>query len=253
MRVDQSWTLSYLDVDESFQLKPVALIHRMEEAAIRHTDLVGLPAKDLFQGQGLAWMMHKIGIKIHSLPVYGQKLTVSTWSKGIKGYRALREFEIRGEDGILVAATSLWLLYDLAAQRLKRIPEQMAAAYEIESNAALDWDLAMWKPGTDFDVETSLPITTRVSDFDIYGHVNHAVYLDYIDTALARSGNEESAWVGDMRIAFYQQISRQVDGIEVQLGTKQDKTMISIGSRDAVFALAERSPKDTPAHIRSTS
>ena len=248
MRVDQSWTLSYLDVDESFQLKPVALIRRMEEAAIRHTDLVGLPAKELFHGQGLAWMMHKIGMKIHSLPTYGQELTVSTWSKGIKGYRALREFEIKGGDKTLVSATSLWLLYDLTAQRLKRIPAEMAAAYEIEPVPALDWDLATWKPGTDFPAHSTVPITTRASDFDIYGHVNHAVYLDYIDTALARSRGGHT-WLGETRVAFFQQISKGVDQVEVQMGMNGQGGMISIGSRESVFALAECSAHSSRSEI----
>ncbi|MDZ7759746.1 MAG: thioesterase [Desulfovermiculus sp.] len=241
MRVEQPWTLSYLDVDQSFQLKPVALIRRMEEAAIRHTDLVGLPAKDLLHGQGLAWMMHKIGIKIHHLPIYGQELLVTTWSKGIKGFRALREFEIRKNGRVLVSATSLWLLYDLTAKQLKRIPGEMVEAYEIESAQALDWDLAKWKPGTDFPVQTTVPITTRASDFDIYGHVNHAVYLDYIDTALNRS-QEDHTRLGELRMAFSKQISRQVDRVEVRIGSAHQATMISIGNNDTVFALAECKP-----------
>lgn len=238
MRIDQPWTLSYLDVDESFQLKPVALIRRMEEAAIRHTDLAGLPAKDLFEGQGLAWMMHKIGLKIHHLPVYGQELTVSTWSKGIKGFRALREFEVKENETVLVSATSLWLLYDLAAQRLKRIPQEMAAAYEIESSQALNWDLARWKPEAGFAVQATVPITTRTSDFDIYGHVNHALYLDYIDTALAwAQGNH--IWKGDIKVAFTRQISRPTERIEVHLGADGHAGKVSISSNDTLFALAE--------------
>lgn len=122
MRVDHPWIVSYLDVDETFRLKPVALIRHMEEAAIRHTDEVGLSAKDLFYRQGLAWMMHKIGIAMRAIPAYGQELRVTTWSKGIKGFRALREFEVRDQRQILARATSLWLLYDLRAERLKRIP-----------------------------------------------------------------------------------------------------------------------------------
>jgi len=249
MRVEQSWTLSYLDVDQSFHLKPVALIRRMQEAAIRHTDLVGLPAKDLFDGQGLAWMMHKIGLKIHDLPVYGQELIVTTWSKGIKGFRALREFEIRDNDQVLVAATSLWLLYDLTAQQLKRIPAEMAEVYEIESGQALDWDLARWKPGTGFPVQTTVPITTRSSDFDIYGHVNHALYLDYIHTALARSHQDQdrmnistSQVMNELRMVFSRQISRQVDQVEVHIGSDRQGTKMSIQGQDTVFALAECSP-----------
>lgn len=64
MRVDHPWTVSDLDVDESFQLKPTAMVRQMEEAAIRHTDLVGLSAQNLYADQGLAWMIHKLGITI---------------------------------------------------------------------------------------------------------------------------------------------------------------------------------------------
>jgi acyl-ACP thioesterase len=240
MRIDQSWTLSYLDVDESFQLKPVALIRRMEEAAIRHTELVGLPAKDLFDRQGLAWMMHKIGLKIHHLPVYGQELTVSTWSKGIKGFRALREFEVKESERVLVSATSLWLLYDLSAARLTRIPREMAAAYEIESRQALNWDLAKWKPENGFAVQSTVPITTRASDFDIYGHVNHALYLDYIDTALTWAQGTH-IWEGEIKVAFLRQISRPIEQIEIHLGSDGQAGKLSISSDDTLFALAEHS------------
>ena len=241
MRVEQPWTLSCLDVDQSFQLKAVALIRRMEEAAIQHTDLVGLPAKDLLQGQGLAWMMHKIGLKIHHLPAYGQELLVTTWSKGIKGFRALREFEIRGNGKILVSATSLWLLYDLVAKRLKRVPAEMAGRYEIEADHALDWDLAKWRPETEFPLQATVPITTRASDFDMYGHVNHAVYFDYMDTALTCTQMDQF-WTGEMRMAFYQQIPRHIDRIEVHIGYDRESTMLSITGSDALFALTESKP-----------
>ncbi|WP_027369738.1 acyl-[acyl-carrier-protein] thioesterase [Desulfovermiculus halophilus] len=239
MRVDLPWTVSYLDVDESFQLKPMALVRQMEEAAIRHTDLVGLSARDLYQEQGLAWMMYKIGLKILSLPAYGQELTVTTWSKGIKGFRALREFQIRDRDRVLARATSLWLLYDLRAERLKRIPGEMAEAYEIEAAHALDWDLAQWKPDADFPCQTTLPVTTRTSDFDLYGHVNHAVYIDYIDTALATTRGHHT-WEGEVKIAFLRQIPRQVKRVDVLIGPEQETEMIGISTQDTVCALAER-------------
>jgi acyl-ACP thioesterase len=249
MRVEQPWALSYLDVDQSLQLKAVALIRRMEEAAIQHTDLVGLPAKDLLHGQGLAWMMHKIGLKIHHLPAYGQELLVTTWSKGIQGFRALREFEIRGNGKILVSATSLWLLYDLVAKRLKRIPATMAELYEIETDHALDWDLAKWKPETEFAVQAAVPITTRASDYDIYGHVNHAVYFDYLDTALTCI-QKDHFWTGELRMAFYQQISRQVDRIEVHIGYERESTMLSIAGSGTLFAVTECKPLMSPKSKR---
>ena len=240
MRIHRPWTPSYLDVDQSFLLKPLALIRAMEEAAIMHTNQVGLSAKHLLQGQGLAWVMHKIGINIHRLPSYGHELTVSTWSKGIQGFRALREFEIWQDQEPLVAATSLWLLYDTNRQRLIRIPEDMAAAYEIEQNhAALDWDLATWKPPTDFPSQSSLPITTRASDFDIYGHVNHALYVDYIDTALTALSCP-GAWTGGIKLAFLQQIPSDVREVHVHLGTSEHRDLLRIAHGQTVFALAER-------------
>jgi hypothetical protein len=71
-----------------------------------------------------------------------------------------------------------------------------------------------------------------------YGHVNHAIYIDYIDTARDRS-QENHIWTGNVKLAFFKQISMQVEQIKVHVEYTQGAEMISITSPDTVFALAE--------------
>jgi acyl-ACP thioesterase len=65
-----------------------------------------------------------------------------------------------------------------------------------------------------------LSVTIRRSDFNIYGHVNHAVYVDTINIARAKSrGNH--IWLGKVTLTFFKQISRPIEPINVQVNQRQ--------------------------------
>jgi len=233
MKVAFDRPLRYNEVDPQLQLKPVCLFQLFQEAAVAHTEQVGLRTQDLLE-QGFAWMMHKIAVRIDSCPRLNDALQLRTWSSGIKGYQARREFEILADGQPAVAASSVWFAVDLNQGRIQRIPEAMTARYTVEPAEFTELDPKTWKPAAFPEHAERTDIALRPSDFDPYGHVNNAVYLDYLDAALDRQGfclNKASS----VRLVFKQGITASIRHIEVETAGPADAMAFRMTSEDTVF------------------
>jgi acyl-ACP thioesterase len=233
MKIAFDRALRYNEVDPRLRLKPVCLFQLFQEAAVAHTEQVGLRTQDLLQ-QGFAWMMHKIAVKIDSCPKLDHSLRLRTWSCGLKGYQARREFEILADGQPAVAASSVWFAVDLNQGRIQRIPEAMTARYTVEPAEFTELNPKAWKPAPFPDNAWRTGLALRPSDFDPYGHVNNAVYLDYLDAALDQQGlclNKAAS----IRLVFKQGITASIRQIEVETAGPAESMAFRMISDDTVF------------------
>ena len=196
--------IDYFDVDPRFCLKLGALFRYFQEAAVMHSERVGIGSRRLVDG-GRVWLLNKIAAEIVRYPEYGETVTVTTWSRGAKGFKAFRDFVVSAGDRRLAVATSVWLYFDMNRKRIVRVPEDLMAAYTMETAVALDVDLEAWKPETGFEPDTDLEITTRSGDFDPLGHVNNSLYFDYLETMASRAFSA-SGRIGKLKIQFQKEI-----------------------------------------------
>src|SRR5512137_1927014 len=91
MKFRLTQAVRYDDLDAGLRLRLAALVRFCQEAAVRHSEHAGYSAERLM-ADGVAWVMHKLGVDVRRYPRGGEVLTVTTWSRGGQGFRAWRDF-----------------------------------------------------------------------------------------------------------------------------------------------------------------
>lgn len=72
-------------------------------------------------------------------PFYNEKIEVITWSRSVDKLFAYRDYEIRYENGELLAiGTSKWLLMDTERKRAVRITQDVMELYENENKSVFE-------------------------------------------------------------------------------------------------------------------
>jgi acyl-ACP thioesterase len=237
MKVEWSCKVGYMDIDPQFQMRLGVLARRLQEAAVTHSEQVGIRSRDLV-ANGAAWVLNKMAFRFGRLPRFGEDIRVVTWHKGSRGFTASREFEVWAGSERLVSAATLWLFIDLVKKRPRRIPAEWSAAYTIESGEALAFDLEGWQPQTPGPETTAIAVTLRSSDFDPQGHVNNTAYFDFLETLLARAYGERPAIEG-LRIQFRREIAPRVAAVTVSLAPSPTGGVFQIHDERQMFVCGE--------------
>jgi medium-chain acyl-[acyl-carrier-protein] hydrolase len=228
MKIQFTKSIRYDEVDAAFAIGLGRLLRLLQEAAVRHSEAVGIGSRRLV-ADGTVWVLNRLEVRIDHLPQYREAVTVDTWHKGSNGFKARRDFVIRSDRGRLVSAASLWLYYDLNRRRIVRIPEPLTRQYTIESDEALSITIDHWKPDKALAPESRTDITVRSCDFDPLGHVNNACYFDYLETALtAMAGGDRP--VRHLRIEFQKEIGRDVAAVTAGLRAVDGGFAFQLGS-----------------------
>ena len=225
---------AYFDVDPAFRLRPGAIFRLFQEAAVLHSEQAGFASRDLVAA-GTVWILNKIGVEIHRYPVHGEPLTVTTWSRGARGFKAFRDFDLRCGTEILAAATSLWLFYDTGRARLLRAPQAIIDAYTQEEAAATWLDIDRWKPAMDLAPERTVSLTVRAGDFDPLGHVNNSRYIDYLET-FAQSALPDCGPPAAVTIQYLKEIGPRIDTVRVEGDGGARGGWFRVASGDSVHA-----------------
>lgn len=220
MKFRLSKEINYFEIDPNFHLKLGSLFKLLQEAAILHSERVGMGAKAVSK-KGVTWVLSKMGIDIERYPLYKEKIEILTWSTGLKGLKAFREFEVYAGEQKIAAVSSVWFLLDIQSKKIQRVPPELIDIYTTETDIALQRNLDNWKTDASFTPEREISLTTRSSDYDPNGHVNNSVYIEYLETLIWRLFGE-AAQVKSLNIFFAREINRKIDALS--LGFKQGES-----------------------------
>jgi acyl-ACP thioesterase len=237
MKIQQTHRIAYTEVKPDYTIQLRSLLGLLQDAAVAHSEQVGLGSRELLD-TGTVWVLHKMAVDIVRLPRYRETVRVETWHRGSRGFRAYRDFIVSAGSERLVAATSLWLYFDLGAKRLQRIPRELSQAYTEELEDAGCGDLDAWKPAALADDGFKVAFTTRSSDFDPLGHVNHTVYFDMLETLIERARGPETV-LRRLRIHFQKEIACQVTGVAAALESNGHGGRFRIYSEAQTFAAGD--------------
>lgn len=131
------------------------------------------------------WFLTAYHVKIAERPKYPRRVNVSTWSRGMKGFSAAREFEIRDESGrLLVSALSNWARINSKTGRLERMPEEDFRRYESEPERANFPEMWLQKLHGAPGAASSREFFVDRNMIDSNRHLNNVHYLDLAVLAL---------------------------------------------------------------------
>ena len=229
--------VGFSEVDSSFQLRLKGLVDCLLQAAAQHSNQVGWGSRHLIR-QGTAWMLYRLAVTYERLPVLEEQIEVVTWHKGVKGFRAYRDFEIFQDHEKIATASSIWVFIDLERKKILKVPAGVQTDYGVESSSAEKMDIEDWKPDTRFAPHTVANIATRPSDYDPLGHVNSAVYFDYLESLPTEPllPSEKSARI---LIQFNREIHLDVGEIEIGMSDLDGRIYFKITSPGVVHASGE--------------
>jgi acyl-ACP thioesterase len=211
-----------------------SLLRYAQDIAWRHSEDLGFDRR-WYTDQGRWWVVRSIELAVLRPIPMGRLLRVATAVIGHRRIWARRRGEFRLPDGELAAEALVdWVLLDERG-RILRIPPDFGVVFpNVELGGEI---LRVALPPAPAEAFT-LELRVRPQDLDPMGHVNNAVYLDWIEevaaaagapdlivaiprrvsieyAASAESGDELRATAWDDGRAWSVRLSRPADGVEV--------------------------------------
>lgn len=179
----QTQSIQLCDVDSSNQLTLRGMLRLLQETAMEHSAWAHNGPNDTDDPDFCHWVLFQQKIQLLRRPNWNTPLLVETWSKGAKGYYALRDFRAWDEQKNLICrAASSWLQIDPVSGSIHRPSQELMEKYGTNTESVFESPLKRFPVPEEFEHEISVQI--RHCDIDINGHANNLTYLDYAAQAL---------------------------------------------------------------------
>lgn len=122
-------------IDENGHLNNVAYVQWMQSAAIAHANAT--PCTQATNAVGATWIVRAHRIEYLRPAFEGEDIVILTWISNIRKVRSLRKYKFfRISDKALLAQCETdWVFVDTQKGRPLSIPEAVANAFEIVSDA----------------------------------------------------------------------------------------------------------------------
>lgn len=112
--------LTFWDCDAAGRVRPAAILSMMASVAGQDYTARGLPYEKLFSIRQV-FLLSKLAFRLHSYPISGETVTLSTWEDGVKAAHMRRSYEFLREDGSpFVSGKSEWILVDPVSRKILR-------------------------------------------------------------------------------------------------------------------------------------
>lgn len=174
----KEFEVHYYEINKYKEAAPVAILNYLEEAAVAHSESVGM-GMDVLKSQGNGWVLNRWFLEMNEYPLWNEKIVVDTWPSSFEKFYATREFEIRdSRNKIIGRASSLWIYLNIEKKRPSRIPDEIGNAYEVNAERTVD------RPFYQFDnliqPEITKKFQVRQSDIDTNNHVNNTRFVEWV-------------------------------------------------------------------------
>ena len=231
MFFEQKYRIQVRDTRKSTKITNKGFLGLMEDVASLHSSKVGFGFYDIPK-TNLTWLLLGWNLKVISRPQVEDMVYVKTWSRKIEKYYAYRDFEVRDEQGnILAVATSKWILIDTKNRKVKRVEESVEKAYQSEPDCKAYVDENMDKLKIPDDYDSSIEYKLARRDIDIYNHMHNLYYLDLAYEALPEDIYNNENEFNNIRIVYKREIK---SGCEIKCMYKKqnEKHVVVIRSKD---------------------
>ena len=233
MKVKTKDIINIGDVSSNGFLRLDSLFNILQEKAFLHMHTVGIGLKDMLESHN-TWILNRVAVEILKLPKLEETIDVDTWSRKIYRFKGLRDYEVFADGESVIRATSLWVYFDTEKGRPVRAPDYFAQKFGAVEEQATEVDIESMKFKNITKPHACIPIATRISDYDINGHVNNAAILQYIETGIYRS-IQEKGMINRIQLVFQNEIPFDLDQVEVQVETTDNGCLFEVQSQGMVF------------------
>lgn len=175
-----------------------SLLRYAQDVAWRHSEALGFD-RSWYAERHRSWVVRSAEVEILVPISMGRILRLATAVIGHRRIWARRRGEFRLPDGSLAAISTVdWVLIDDGG-RINRIPPDFGEAFP---NPELDGEIIRVVLPSPPEDASSLELRVRPQDLDPLGHVNNAVYLDWIEEAVSAAGGRDALTAEPRRAAI---------------------------------------------------
>jgi acyl-ACP thioesterase len=158
---------------------------RLDALARFLQDVANDDARDVLGEDASSWVVRRTVVEVEAWPRFGERLTLTTFLGGAGGRWAERRTSVQGRAG-RVECASLWVHVDLRTGRPVPLPDRFLPIYgEVYGDRKVTGRLSLPPPPS---TGRRARWATRVTDFDVLGHVNNAAYWDAVEEAFEADG-----------------------------------------------------------------
>ncbi len=193
----------YYELDSFNHLNQSVYADYLQQTAIEASaDACFTP--EWYAAQNSSWVVRKLEIRYHQQASANDELEVRTWVSDVRRITSRREYEItrKSDNTKMLRARANWVYVNRETLQPQRIPEIFKEQFQ-PNGVVEDLGIRVSKPELTTDTHRYVrQRRVQVRELDISQHVNHVVYLSWI----------EQAYFDAMRSAGYPVTQTRNDG-----------------------------------------
>ena len=175
--------LRWMDFDRYGRIQLTALLDIFQDLAICHAEELGIGRAAMLE-RGVVWVVIRTKVEVMNNPSYGSVVTVRTWPHSLSRFSFIRDFSMRDENGVeLVKATQEWVLMNFETRKFASTTDVYHGSDDFDEARAFD-SKPRKLPDFEAEGEPALVVVPAFTDLDVNGHVNNALYGNYIANAV---------------------------------------------------------------------
>lgn len=234
---EKKLSLPYYLTDHNSSLKTSSILRLLTNLSLEQSrDLI----KAGNQEKKDIWVIYRWNIEIIDLPKSHENIKISTWAVSFKSFYAYRNFEISRRNKILVKAKSQWLLLNKSKGKILRIPKKYGQMLGSSSDEIITDEKIIYICQEDIDYKKSKKV--NINHLDINQHVNNAIYLDWIISAI-----DPSIW-DEKQISYidivYKKELKINDDLEILIKNDLGRFVCNINKDNKLHTYIELGIKD---------
>lgn len=164
-----------------------SILNYLQEAASLNASALKFSKTDFENGgENISWVLARLKIEMERYPEWGDTVKIATFPRGGRRIVAWRDFSLETAAGVrLGAASSEWMLIDLAARKTVPVPESVLVLADVEcapvlGDAPFTAKIRFPAPATPAGEGDALRFKTLHSGIDMNGHVNNVHYAEWL-------------------------------------------------------------------------
>ena len=174
----------HYELDSFGHVNNAVYVNYMQEAAIEASRDAGFgPA--WYMERGVGWVIRQLSIRYYLPASYDDELDVHTWISEVRRVNSTREYLITrtGDLARVARARVNWVYLNSQTGQPTRLPDELRTAFE-PTGEMEELGIRMTKGRATTDAHRYLSRRrVQTYELDTARHVNHAVYLNWIEQA----------------------------------------------------------------------
>lgn len=183
LELTADYRLRWMDFDRYARMQPAAILDIFQDLATLHAEVMDIGRSRMIK-DGVFWVVVRSKMEIVNEPKHFQVVHVRTWPHSLSRFSFIRDFAMYDEEGVLlVKATQEWVLMDEKTRKFASVKDYYTGPTDFCEDRAFEKRI---RKAPDFEKgnRPTSTITPSYADIDLNGHVNNAVYADFVVNAL---------------------------------------------------------------------